>query len=115
MKLLHPYEVQIDSFTEGFLDALFFTESDETLSAELGVGEFDADTLKALIADCGKFQIENSEALEKTNEELGSGSAQHGHDFWLTRNRHGAGFWYRGVLLYRDGSIRTNLLLANIN
>ena len=22
--------------------------------------------------------------------------AGHGHDFWLTRNRHGAGFWDRG-------------------
>lgn len=22
--------------------------------------------------------------------------AQHGHDFWLTRNHHGAGFWDRG-------------------
>ena len=23
--------------------------------------------------------------------------AQAGHDFWLTRNRHGAGFWDRGL------------------
>jgi hypothetical protein len=23
--------------------------------------------------------------------------AQHGHDFWLTRNRHGAGYWDRGL------------------
>jgi hypothetical protein len=23
--------------------------------------------------------------------------AQIGHDFWLTRNRHGAGFWDRGL------------------
>lgn len=28
---------------------------------------------------------------------LADGNAgQHGHDFWLTRNRHGAGFWDRG-------------------
>lgn len=25
------------------------------------------------------------------------GEEQFGHDFWLTRNRHGAGFWDRGL------------------
>jgi hypothetical protein len=27
----------------------------------------------------------------------GMAPAQIGHDFWLTRNRHGAGFWDRGL------------------
>lgn len=27
----------------------------------------------------------------------GLGEAQIGHDFWLTRNGHGAGFWDRGL------------------
>jgi hypothetical protein len=26
-----------------------------------------------------------------------SGAARAGHDFWLTRNGHGAGFWDRGL------------------
>jgi hypothetical protein len=29
---------------------------------------------------------------------------QVGHDFWLTRNRHGAGFWDRGYGKLGDGT-----------
>jgi hypothetical protein len=40
--------------------------------------------------DCADFQAANAEDLTEID------SAQAGHDFWLTRNRHGAGFWDRG-------------------
>lgn len=42
-------------------------------------------------ADCRDFQRYCAEA----GIELGD-PAQDGHDFYLTRNRHGAGFWDRG-------------------
>lgn len=42
-------------------------------------------------ADCEAFQADNAEMLE------GIEDSQAGHDFWLTRNRHGAGFWDRGL------------------
>ena len=35
----------------------------------------------------------NSENLAAS----GLGDSQIGHDFWLARNRHGAGFWDRGL------------------
>lgn len=41
--------------------------------------------------DCIDFVDSNDRRLRR----VGS-PAQHGHDFWLTRNRHGAGFWDRG-------------------
>lgn len=41
--------------------------------------------------DCAKFQAENEALLEQAGTD-----AQNGHDFWLTRNGHGAGFWDRG-------------------
>lgn len=44
-------------------------------------------------ADCLDFQEANAEALAEYQEEIGYPG---GVDFWLTRNRHGAGFWDRG-------------------
>lgn len=41
--------------------------------------------------DCEAFREENAADLE------GMDPSQAGHDFWLTRNRHGAGFWDRGL------------------
>lgn len=49
------------------------------------------DWLKQAIADCERFQLENWHALEAAGTD-----SQNGHDFWLTRNGHGAGFWDRG-------------------
>jgi hypothetical protein len=47
-------------------------------------------------ADCADFQTQNPDLLE---EYCASGRTmeQASHDFWLTRNRHGAGFWDRGL------------------
>lgn len=65
------------------LDDLF---DEDDLSPEL---------VKQIREDCEDFYESNlrdcSEFAAKTN---GYGSV--GHDFWLTRNRHGAGFWDRG-------------------
>lgn len=48
-------------------------------------------SLARAIADCEKFQSENSAVLA-----LAGDDKQNGHDFWLTRNGHGAGFLDRG-------------------
>lgn len=45
------------------------------------------ETLIQMIADCKKFQEDNKEDLD------GYTTTQAAHDFWLTRNRHGCGFW----------------------
>lgn len=48
-------------------------------------------TLSAMARDCREFQRDYAELLAKAGDD-----EQNGHDFWLTRNRHGAGFWDRG-------------------
>tara|TARA_Y100001938_G_scaffold40376_1_gene55889 strand:+ start:111 stop:518 length:408 start_codon:yes stop_codon:yes gene_type:complete len=61
------------------------------------------ETLEKMKSDCTKFMADNGEDLELFGNVMGvsetkpdfSGSA--GHDFWLTRNGHGAGFWDRGL------------------
>lgn len=48
---------------------------------------FAPETLKAMREECRKFCEQNSEHIESVDYQLA------GHDFWLTRNGHGAGFW----------------------
>ena len=60
------------------------------------------ETRKAMEKDCEKFIAENEAALGDYAEIIGSHpeyteSEKAGHEFWLTRNGHGAGFWDRGI------------------
>lgn len=48
----------------------------------------------SMLADCDDFL----DYCDREGIELTTGNADMiGHDFWLTRNHHGAGFWDRGL------------------
>ena len=47
-------------------------------------------------ADCASFQRDARDLLDQANE-MGWDDAHLGHDFALTRNGHGTGFWDRGL------------------
>lgn len=53
--------------------------------------DIDPMVLETMRADCKDFIKANAKLLN------GLDAAQCGHDFWLTRNGHGAGFWDRGL------------------
>lgn len=48
-------------------------------------------TLARMVADCEAFQRDHAALL------VGISPAQAGHDLWLTRCGHGAGYWDRGL------------------
>lgn len=50
-------------------------------------------TIQSFKEDCTDFAQSNIELLQLSDMEL----EQIGHDFWLTRNGHGAGFWDRNL------------------
>lgn len=96
-----------DDFTMGYVTCALWSSTDE--SDESGGEPMDKnydwtdiapETMKEMVADCIDFQTSFAELLAKAyehpnyqgNEEYSS-QARAGHDFWLTRNRHGAGFW----------------------
>jgi hypothetical protein len=54
------------------------------------------EALREMESDCRAFEEENYALLRDLDP------AQSGHDFWLTRNRHGAGFWDRGLGVVGD-------------
>lgn len=77
-----------DVFTEAYIRAALFSETDsegDALDANHDVHSIHPDTLAKMQRDCAAFQ----EAHSGTTDD----ESQAGHDFWLTRNGHGAGFW----------------------
>ena len=68
-------------------------ENDEPFDAY----EFSDEAEKRMKADLDSFCEEMTPELEAEYEEAGGTPEQFAHDFWLTRNGHGAGFWDRGL------------------
>lgn len=90
------------SFLSGYIECALWSSNDESTPA--GGEPFDANyspddiafgALLSMARDCSAFIKGNSEALDEYVREFSWANA--GHDFWLTRNGHGAGFWDRGV------------------
>jgi hypothetical protein len=84
---------QLDDFTLAHIEAaLWITndESDETggvpLDMNYSIDDLAPETLEKFADDCKRFQEENAADIDSNDE-------QAGHDFWMTRNGHGCGFW----------------------
>lgn len=113
--LLEPNFQDLPELVQGYIEALFFTENDPSVTLEewqaepdmefmdgsipsdAGFCELAPDTLESIKADCGAFHVKARDLLRKAYER-GYDRSQAGHDFWLTRNGHGAGFWDRKEL-----------------
>lgn len=58
---------------------------------------------EAIVKDCLKFFHDNYDTMKKLIDDgLCPDWEHHGHDFLLTRDHHGAGFWDRGYDKYGD-------------
>ena len=83
-------DTQLDKFTLAYIEAALWSETDddgEPLDAKYSIENISSETLREMRTDCERFQAANREHIPVGCEE------QAGHDFWLTRNGHGAGFW----------------------
>ncbi len=83
----------LDSFTTAYLECALWSSTDESredggdpLDDNYGLGDLAESALREAIEDCKAFQSDHA-------DDIGTRFEQAGHDFWLTRNRHGAGFW----------------------
>lgn len=117
---------KLDSFTQGYIEAMFFTEtspafsfsdiekdreawldaeregqSDGTIPSDATFADLAPESLASIIADCRKFQEQHDVSLQCAYSRGGSkgyyDSEDAGRDFWYTRNGHGVGFWDRGL------------------
>jgi hypothetical protein len=93
----------MSKFLAGYIECALWASSESDESRE-NYGEnftgFDLapGTLKKMTAECADFETANEKDLAEAYESpVGYNAARAGHDFFLTRNRHGAGFWDRGL------------------
>lgn len=85
----------LDEFTRAYIECLYFTDTGEEGQPDVE-DELSPDALAACVSDCADFQESAAEMLAEVYA-TGYTPEQAGHDFWLTRNWHGAGFWDRGL------------------
>lgn len=102
---------RLDAFTQGYVEAIFFTEMEHgtdseshdperhsALHGDLTFADLAPEALADIIADCSAFQEHHAELLDKASERVeGYDSRRAGVDYCFTRNHHGAGFWDRGL------------------
>ena len=93
----------LSDFVTGYLERALWSstewsedgEMEASLEDNYGIEDIDSKILKKMIKECEDFQEYAKVELMEYYEEYDESHA--GHDFWLTRNGHGAGFWDRGL------------------
>lgn len=82
-----------DKFLDSYIETALWSSTDNDgipLDSDKYVhAEFAADTLTIMRGDCESFVAK----IDAEKLHYGQDDATFAHDFWLTRNRHGAGFW----------------------
>ncbi len=89
MKTMNTLENTLDEFTAQYIETALWSstdDSDDYLDENYSPDDLSPETLERIKQDCQLFQ-------QKHGTLIAADPARAGHDFWLTRNRHGAGFW----------------------
>lgn len=124
MQQLSIYEC--DKFTRAYIECALWSSTDDEgdpLDANHSTDELPQETLAAMVKDCQEFQATHEKLLsaaytlsadydastDKARGKIQSNydASSAGHDFWLTRNGHGAGFWDRGLRAIGDSLAAT--------
>lgn len=94
--------MSLDAFIRAYIGCALWSSTDnsdpetggEPLDYNYGPEDLEESARVKMESDCASFYNDpaNREGLDTWREAFGT-DEQAGHDFWLTRNRHGAGFW----------------------
>jgi hypothetical protein len=93
-----------EEFLSGFITCALWSSTDnadesggEPLDKNYDRGDVAPQTMANLEADCRQFLNAAKLLLAAATSIRPYSAEQAGHDFWLSRNGHGAGFWDRGL------------------
>ncbi len=95
-------QVRQDAFLKAYIEAALWSSSDEDHENfdDFRYEDIHQASLAQAIEDCESFKAQAGDLiLNEDNYVRGrecSLAEQAGHDFWLTRNHHGVGFWEDG-------------------
>jgi len=88
--------LDLDDFTQGYIVCALWSSTDESrddggdpMDDNYGPDDLAPCASAKMIADCQAFQMAQWDHLLVNGQDW----SRAGHDFWLTRNGHGAGFW----------------------
>ena len=81
-------------FRNAYIEAIYFTDTGDIDQPETDA-DFSPEINQQIEKDCRDFWSDFEEMI-------GDNITQAGHDFWLTRNGHGAGFWDRPEIYGKD-------------
>lgn len=86
----------MENFTTGYITCAIWSSCDDSGNPLDQMNtELSSETRMQMEEDCKAFEETNTALLEQWYAECGESPDRAGHDFWLTRNHHGAGFWDR--------------------
>ena len=86
----------MDDFSDAYITAALWSSLDdegEPLDRNYSEDDLDKETFNKMLVDASNFQNHNADLLERAYDVDGQDETNAGHNFWLTRNGHGAGFW----------------------
>lgn len=81
-------------FLRAYIACAIWSSTDDDgdpLDYQFDESDLAPDALESMADDCAAFEATHAADLAQAGD-----AEQNGHDFWLTRNGHGAGFWDRG-------------------
>ena len=79
---------QLEEFIQGYIDCALWCSVDDNgtlVEDTYTANDLEPGTKAQMIEDCMAFWNTYKDRIDD--------ASQAGHDFWLTRNGHGAGFW----------------------
>lgn len=102
----------LDSFTQGYIEAMFFTDASSADDGDDLDGATFAELAPAalikIITDCAAFQrdcealLNDVYGVQGHHEREPYDDTKAGRDYWYSRNGHGTGFWDRGLGVFGD-------------
>lgn len=96
----------LDTFTLAYLECAYWADlrddEGESIDDQYDLDDLAPESFLTALHTCAEFVWANLGSLYEITRLKGGdrnedeAAAQCGHDLWLTRNHHGAGFWDRG-------------------
>jgi len=98
--------MSLETFTQSYIECALWSSTDNAddsggffMDANYSEDDIAPEAMDRINEDCADFYEAQSNIWTADPMYLSGdySDARAGHDFWLTRNRHGAGFWDRGL------------------
>jgi hypothetical protein len=91
-----PYIAGLSEITGHYITAAYWTDTEpDTEDTPPTLAVMSASGIMAAAASCARFMQRCGPAVLIAYSDAGGTPEQMGHDLWLSRNGHGAGFWDR--------------------